>query len=374
MSLLSPGVEIQEIDASVIVPTVSNSVACFSGNFVKGPVESYLLVSNEDELVEYYGKPTKLNYNDWMQCSSFLQYGNQLLISRASNYNGSMDPISGLIVTADVTDDTTVPVSDASLVQVGDFVAFGDANGPIAVRYLVTATDTGGSTITIDRNTTIDTAVNNTVYSIEVSDNAVYEAVQVGGTDVLNNDYIADQMPILNYSDYELKETSIVFTSSEAKLKFIARNPGNWGNDIEIGIAKPADFGVGNDIFDGIALDDLYEYFPTGNEVGIVIKYDGLIKEVFTVSFDETAVNDSNKSIYIEHVINRTSSYVFVKDNTTNTNDIDSYIFGTTLSPGRGSFTLVNGLDSSIQQDDLMRGYTVWANKEEIDQLGLLAA
>lgn len=71
MALLSPGVEIIEIDASTIAPTVSNSIAVFAGNFDKGPVGEYLLISSEDELVSFYGEPTIQNYNDWMQVSSF---------------------------------------------------------------------------------------------------------------------------------------------------------------------------------------------------------------------------------------------------------------------------------------------------------------
>ena len=449
MSLLSPGVEIVEIDASMIVPTVSNSVACFSGDFERGPVESYLMISNEDELVSYYGKPNKTNYNDWMQCSSFLQYGDQLLISRAANYDGSTEIISGLTVTLDTTgtvipmtgiEDGTTPGIDANI-SVGDFIAFGDATGPVIERFLVTAVDMAGGNVTIDRTATIVVADDNKVYTIAMTDNAVFEAskvnnvapiatvtvtsdvtadtlipitgtitdLSVGDTiefgdvsgpvytdykivsidtgastitidnpvtvvvadndsiysnvSVADVDYIEKQMPILNYSDFELKETSIAFTSTDSKLKFIARNPGAWGNDIEIAIAKPSDFGANKYIFDGIALDDLFEYFPTGMEVGLVVRYDDVVKETYTVSFDPTEVNESNKSIYIEDVIDKKSNYIFVKENTAAIDEVDSYIF----SSPRGVINLVNGLDSPIGINDIARGYEIWDNKEEID-------
>ena len=82
MAMLSPGVEILEIDASGIVPTVSNSIAVFGGAFAKGPAATYKLVTNSVELEGFYGKPTTNNYNEWYQCKTFLDYGNLLLVSR----------------------------------------------------------------------------------------------------------------------------------------------------------------------------------------------------------------------------------------------------------------------------------------------------
>lgn len=83
--MLSPGVFIEEIDASTIVPSVSMSVAVFAGDFTKGPTGSYMLITNVDELIEFYGLPTDENYNQWYQAYNFLQYGNTLYISRAIN-------------------------------------------------------------------------------------------------------------------------------------------------------------------------------------------------------------------------------------------------------------------------------------------------
>jgi len=56
-----------------------------------------------------------LNYNDWYQCYNFLQYGNKLLVSRASNYGGAATQVSGAGVLADVdvVDDTADVVLDA---------------------------------------------------------------------------------------------------------------------------------------------------------------------------------------------------------------------------------------------------------------------
>jgi len=69
--MLSPGVFTTEIDASTIVPTVSSSVGIFGGNFVKGPVGDYTLITSVADLLTFYGKPTSTNYNDFYQAYNF---------------------------------------------------------------------------------------------------------------------------------------------------------------------------------------------------------------------------------------------------------------------------------------------------------------
>ena len=88
VEMVSPGVYVTEVDMSEIVPTVSSSTAVFGGDFTKGVVDAYTEITSVDDLIEFYGLPTDLNYNDWYQCYNFLQYGNRLLVSRACNLNG----------------------------------------------------------------------------------------------------------------------------------------------------------------------------------------------------------------------------------------------------------------------------------------------
>ena len=323
-----------------------------------------MLITNEDELVSFYGKPTKINYNDWMQASSFLQYSNKLFVSRAANTNASTKEINGVTVTADVDNNTVVNLTgDISAIKVGDFVAFGNAEEVIRTRYMVMSKSV--DSIELDRAVSVTVADDNKIYSISQSMNAVYDAMQDQATEIGTSDYIRTQIPILNFSDFENKETSIMMNSTESKLKLISKNPGDWGNNIEVAIALPADFGIGKQAFDGISLDDLFEYFPVQGEFGLIVRYKGEIKETFTVSFDENMKDSNNKSMYVESVINAKSTYLFCKDNTDNANEIDSYIF----SSPKGVITLVAGYDSEMGQDDLITAYDVWANKEEVDRL-----
>lgn len=62
---MSPGVQVNEIDLSIVVPKLGNATAAFAGEFIKGPSDKYLLITNVDDLINYYGGPTNSNYNDW---------------------------------------------------------------------------------------------------------------------------------------------------------------------------------------------------------------------------------------------------------------------------------------------------------------------
>jgi len=66
--LLSPGVYIEEIDASNISPSVSQNVAFFAGNFTKGPIDLPYVVTTKRELEHVFGTPTNENFNEWYQC------------------------------------------------------------------------------------------------------------------------------------------------------------------------------------------------------------------------------------------------------------------------------------------------------------------
>lgn len=364
MALLSPGVEIVEIDASTIAPTVSNSIAVFAGNFDKGPVGEYLLISSESELVSFYGEPTIQNYSDWMQVSSFLKYGNLIYVARAANTNGSTEEISGAALTANVSTEI-VPVNDVSLFKVGDLITFADAEGVFDSVYKILSIDGTLSELTLNEPAVVDFTVSSKIYSVSKSMNSVFEITT--GTPV--SDYLKTAVAVGSYNEFENIESSIAMSSEDTKVKFIAKNPGNWGNDIEIAVALASDFGLDKYVFEGIALDALYEYFPTGDEVAIVTRLKGNIQDVFTVSFDPKAKDNNNKSMYIEDVVNQQSQLIFVKDNTANDLQIPSQIFSTA-----GAIQLVQGFDSPMGEDDLIAAYEMWENKEEVDYRGPLAA
>lgn len=395
--MLSPGVFVTEIDASTIVPTVSNSIGVFAGNFTKGPVDTYTLITSVSDLITFYGYPTNDNYNDWYQAYNFLQYGNKLLVSRAANVGGTETPISGLVVpTAVAADAETITVSNGSLLSIGELITFGDAATGSERPYEVLSIL--GNIVTLDRNLDVGVNATSPVNTWVQSMNGVVEIPRrqntvtatftknaAGLTSTINipnaavthySKYLNELQVIQNASDYESLESSIAFSNPDNSLKFIARNPGAWSNDVEICVALPSSFEanainvtehVTRYAFEGIVLDDLFEYAPTGNQFGVVVKVGSEIKEVFLVSTDPTAKDHNNKSIYVETVINTQSYYVFVKDNFIEPADTTLvYNFAGSVYVG-ASAKFVYALDSVIQTDDLLNAYDIFSNKEELD-------
>jgi len=83
--LVSPGVQVREIDLTNVVPAVSTSIGAIAGPFEKGPVSTVTAISSEQELVQVFGKPNGSNFEWWFTCASFLQYGDALRVVRAES-------------------------------------------------------------------------------------------------------------------------------------------------------------------------------------------------------------------------------------------------------------------------------------------------
>lgn len=92
--LVSPGVEVKEIDLTNVVPAVSSSIGGIAGAFAWGPVKEIVTVGTEKELVAVFGKPTDTTYKYFMPAGQFLQYANNLKVVRAE-VAGMLNATSG---------------------------------------------------------------------------------------------------------------------------------------------------------------------------------------------------------------------------------------------------------------------------------------
>ena len=80
---VSPGVQVNEIDASGVVPAVSTSIGGMAGSFNWGPVAKIVTVTSEKELAETFGTPDSNTYKHFLTAASFLKYGGALKVVRA---------------------------------------------------------------------------------------------------------------------------------------------------------------------------------------------------------------------------------------------------------------------------------------------------
>lgn len=88
---VSPGVQVNEIDLTNVVPSVSTSIGGFVGAFNWGPAEEIRTVSSEKELAVTFGIPTDATAKSFFTAASFLKYGNALKVVRVvpDGTNGS---------------------------------------------------------------------------------------------------------------------------------------------------------------------------------------------------------------------------------------------------------------------------------------------
>ena len=75
---VSPGVQVNEVDATNVVPAVSTSIGGFVGAFNWGPVDEVVTVSSENELASIFSTPDDSTYKYFLTAASFLKYGNAL--------------------------------------------------------------------------------------------------------------------------------------------------------------------------------------------------------------------------------------------------------------------------------------------------------
>lgn len=127
ISQLSPGVAINEVDLTTIVPSVLTTAGAYVGPFAWGPVNSIIPISTEQVMVSTFGKPNNTNANSWFTAASFLSYGNNLNLVRSANaatYN------------ATTSGSANVQIQNAQAFQY-NYLQSGAANtyGPFVARY-----------------------------------------------------------------------------------------------------------------------------------------------------------------------------------------------------------------------------------------------
>jgi len=92
--LVSPGVQVKEIDLTNVIPATSASIGAIAMPAVWGPINEIVTVGSEKSLVETFGQPNDATYKGFMQAAQFLSYGNNLKVVRVVGdncYNAAMN-------------------------------------------------------------------------------------------------------------------------------------------------------------------------------------------------------------------------------------------------------------------------------------------
>jgi hypothetical protein len=223
-SLISPGVDVREIDLTTIVPSVSTTEGALAGLFRWGAVDTRMLIDSEVDLVQKRGKPTNYNSETWFVGASFLAYGNKLYTTRVGNTAGVTPTPTCNVAVGNAN--VSLTTGNTDLLEVGMFV-INAANGGLA----------NGATIASIINSTafvIDTAsealATSTTEAIQFVSNTLFSAVANTGA-VANLEYST----ITNEADWDLKDGTI-----DTDVSWIARYPGDMGNSLRVSVCGNA--------------------------------------------------------------------------------------------------------------------------------------
>ena len=278
--LVSPGVEVKEIDLTNVIPALSTSIGGFAGEFKWGPVDELITVSSEEDLKQIFGKPDATVIKSFLQAGGFLKYGNTLKVSRAVN----------------------VPVLEAS------------ADTPSTIGDLK------------DKDTTSATV------------GAKGKGLSKEGTDVgstgTNNTNAEARVLVKNLTDWYATYESI-----SKKVHAVARCPGEYGNSLKIIIGWSGSHSEAYDTPAGLDSSLLVANFDsepnlTGNSPGtgglVTDKQDeiqvlvidklgkitgtpnNVIEKFSGISLCTDAQNADGSSAYYFDVINNTSQFIYI--------------------------------------------------------------
>ena len=461
MSLQSPGLEVNELDLSVLASNTGTTNAAFGGRFNKGYAGKVVNVNNVNELIDNFGKPDNLNFNQWFQAYYYLQYSSGLYISRAVDENGHWrDPenevdkvtnigkvqikgnptniLKGNIVkfSQDSEDEYTIKDIETPYEgkkAAGEIEILQSMTGEFAVtingtRFSVTA-QMSETRIEVAQKLSnaidmpgiiTDYSLGNKVF-IEHVNPGVELVVQVGNPTMLNytqtqapepvegyelvfddetdfstivnpgdkifvkgfsgnsfkfapkeptsaeldkNPNLANLRPLsaneqvpyedlyMNEDVYDTKSDSIAFPDNYV-LKVMARTFGKHGDDIKVCIAREADFNdPTSQCFTGIPLNSQFDFKPleSKKEIALLVMVDKVIVEKYILSLDRDARDYQNRSMFIDDVIRRKSSVVYVKTNTAIQELPKSCVKDDVL-------TLTNGNDGEIGVGEITTAY-----------------
>lgn len=106
--LVSPGVQVNEVDFSNVIPAVSTSIGGCVGSFRWGPIDELTTVSSEKDLGIAYGIPDATYARSFLTAASFLKYGNALKVSRTAGTSQAKNSKSSGVATSLAINNKTV--------------------------------------------------------------------------------------------------------------------------------------------------------------------------------------------------------------------------------------------------------------------------
>ena len=342
--LVSPGVQVNEVDLTNVVPAVATSIGAICGPFQKGPVSSVTDISSEEQLVKVFGKPNSNNFEFFFTAANFLQYSDSLKVVRAES-----------AVTNAVASGSSVLIRDTDH-YTASYASGQGSSGEWAARSAGTWGNSIGVSVCATANAYEQTAVTTT----SAEEAAAQTVISVTDADVIN---VGDLVNFGETEGYEYEVTARDTTSGAETITIKLKDDPN-GQGLQSTISSGTNIRRRwrfYDLFDGApgtsawatqngrgTADELHVavYDTTGDITGFDVDSNGERTNAVIETFARLSKNPSGKTAqgnnnYYPDVIYRQSEFVFWMDhNTSGAN------WGTDVDGAAGSIIL-NGTDGS---------------------------
>ena len=328
--LVSPGVQVREIDLTNVVPAVATSIGAIAGAFQKGPVSSVTNISSEEELLEIFGKPqgSSNQFENWFTAANFLQYSDSIKVVRAESAIVNAGANSGILIRDDDHYEASFADGQGSH---GEWAArtAGTWGNSIGVEICATATtyeqELGSSYLTVGEDAIGATSVK--VDDVDASGNAF----NVGDLISFFSDSGHDT-PVDDYNEYEVTAIDTSDNDLTVRLKDDPNGAGlqsvipdnsyikrRWKfYDLFDGAPGTSQWATDNSRGSGDEMH-IVVYDTTGDITGSVAtaaggRTAGVIEIYGNVSKSSVAKTAQGSSNYYADVIFRESKYIYWTD------------------------------------------------------------
>jgi len=329
--LVSPGVQVNEVDLTNIVPAVATSIGAIAGAFEKGPVSTIVNISSEEELVEIFGKPTTTGnqFETFFSAANFLRYGDSLKVVRAESALLNAGANSGILIRDDDHYEASFSTGQGSHGEWAARTAGTWANG-IKVEICPSATAYEQDLSTNNLVNQADVAVGDTTIVADDVDASGF-AFNVG--DLIS--FYSDTANTVSVDDFNEYQVTAIDTGTNALTVRLKDDPNGAGlqtaipNDSKIkrrwkyadlfsGAPGTSDYNTNNGrgtgdelhvvVADGTGNITGYDTDTAGNRTSAVVETFG------NMSKNPSAKSPQGDSIYYADVIFSQSRFIFWTD------------------------------------------------------------
>jgi hypothetical protein len=415
---VSPGVNITEIDLTTIVPGISTTTGAIAGVFKWGPVGERVLITNETNLVNTFGKPNANNFETFFTAANFLAYSNALYVVRAANTttlnsNGAFNALANTGAVANVLSNViknrtdylnNTAVFDANTLYVAKYP--GDLGNSLRIsvcssvnayssNLALIGTNTGNTingafTLNVGSNTGTFTfaaiGANAQIAAANAYANIIASGITVGDLITVGNSSVGTQyMTVKTIGSVSANASVATFTLSfdsvyKLSTDYTVSNTIN-GNTTVVNVTRswqfanrtngaPATSGYVANFGNSAAVDTLHVVVV--DQDGQFTGAPGSVLEVFqNLSRATDAKSDNGASLYYKTVINDNSAYVWWANDRTNANSATAANITSSTNYTPLTLDFAGGTDghteSNIPVGTLATGYDLFNSTEQVD-------